>query len=99
MAREELFSVNLARQLEKLPTQGIGDPSFFLLKINNGFYMKAKCIKYKLFLQKKTNSLLRYSHFCKKFLIQTYGWQFFHGQFSQKFKKSLKVYLLLGFFS
>ena len=40
---------------------------------------------------------LRYCNFPKKFPIQTHGSQIFQGQFSQKFKKSLKIYLLLHF--
>ena len=35
---------------------------------------------------------MRYCNFCKQFPIQTYGPQILWGQFSQKFKKSLKIY-------
>ena len=63
--------------------------------------MKALSTNYKpVFIElKNIILLLRYCNFYKKFLIQMYGSQIFWSHFSQKLKKSLKIYLLLHFLS
>ena len=63
--------------------------SHFILKINNCFYMKAKCIiNYKLLFTEFEKKILRYGHVCKRIPIQTYGAQFF---WLQTIKNSLKL--------
>ena len=72
-----------------------GGPPYAL---NTGSYMKASSTNYKpVFIELKKNiQHLRYCNFSEKFPIQTYGPKIFQGQFC-KFKKSLKVYILLHF--
>ena len=73
----------------------------FFIKINVSFYIKTSSTNYMpLFTElKNIFQFLRYCKFCKKCPIQTYRPQFFQGQFSWKFKESLKIYVLLHFSS
>ena len=50
-----------------------GEGKIFIVKINNGFYMKAKCFYYKCFLQDLKKLLI----FVKSFAYKSMDWNFF----------------------
>ena len=84
-----------------LSLKGIGASNIFLYYKQH--WILYENFKYKLqasfYRIKNLYKLLRYCNFCEKFLIQMYRLNFFWVQFSWKFEKYLKIYLLPIFLS